>query len=398
MTASAIIIEPQNAAEENRNSANPLDEAKRVFQQWLYLPDTRVLDFTFGVYFANRLGGDPVWGGIIGPPGDAKTEILRSLTGSGIKVLSKLTPRTLISGLRKGPDCREEPSLLPKLDGKLLIIKDLTPMIDGPAEPRAEILGQLRDAYDGSSSAAFGTGEHKEFKARFGLLFACTPVIEKCWPVIAALGERFLYFRTPPGDDLSKVRMSLDNANRKDEMREELEAAVQAALALEVPTSIDCQPDVQEQITQLADFVAKARTPVKRNGYTGDLEYEPAPEVGTRLAGQLIQLARGIAVANEWETCDARVMPVILHVARSAIPSVRWAVLKVLVDAGAPMTTVDLGAAAGLPSGGVVRAAEDLCALRLLERDGGHGTAHSWALSALAHERLAASGLLPPRG
>ena len=54
----------------------------------------------------------------------------------------------------------------------------------------------------------------------------------------------------------------------------------------------------------MADFVARARTPVKREGRTGVVDYVPVPEVGTRLVGQLMQLARGIAAAREQQDVD----------------------------------------------------------------------------------------------
>jgi len=61
----------------------------------------------------------------------------------------------------------KETSLLPKLDnGKILAIKDLTPLISEPGDTRAEVLGQFRDAYDGSSSKAYGTGELRAFESR----------------------------------------------------------------------------------------------------------------------------------------------------------------------------------------------------------------------------------------
>ena len=64
------------------------------------------------------LPGDPVWLFIIAPAGSSKTELLRSFTGNLIFSLSTITPQTLISGLKGVKDA----DLLPKLDGKVLII------------------------------------------------------------------------------------------------------------------------------------------------------------------------------------------------------------------------------------------------------------------------------------
>ena len=289
----------------------PLEAAKRVYRKWLRLPDDRVLDFVFGVVLANRLqGGDPVWGGLVGASGDTKTEILRSLESPDdrqnrddpdriIYSLSGLTSKTLISGLPATMNDDREPSLLLQLKGKILVIKDLTPLITGPRDTRSEVLGQLRDAYDGYSAKSFGTGETKSFDSRFGMLFGVTPFIETCWPIINQLGERFLYYRCSDVDSLDKVRAALANSDKKHGMRAELAEAARPVLYQPIPDAVHVEDDLVERIAQLADFAAKARTPVKREGRSEIIEYAPVPEVGTRLAGQLIQLARGIAIAKD---------------------------------------------------------------------------------------------------
>lgn len=372
--------------------AGVLRPAKETFHRWLELPDDRVLDFVYGVYFANRLGGDPVWGGIVGASGDTKTEVLRSLQKTDIYHLTSVTPNTLISGLPAEMARGEEPSLLPKLDGKVLVVKDLTPLITGHPETRMAVLGQLRDAYDGFSGKAFGTGELKQFKSKFGFLFAVTPVIETCWPVINQLGERFVYYRCPKGDSLAKVRAAAANSNQKDQMRAELASASKMVLELPVPDEVPLSTEVEEQLVSLADLIAVARTPVKRAGRTDEIEYLPSPEVGTRLVGQFIQLARGIAIVRQQPQVDESVMDLIRHVARSGIQHRRLALLKELFGESDPVPTVGLGQQLCLPSDTVKRVAEDLWVLGLVKR-GVDGRAHTWTLSDLGRNRISQSKL-----
>ncbi|MCH7687856.1 MAG: hypothetical protein IH899_14425 [Planctomycetes bacterium] len=371
-----------------------LEEAKEVFKRWLELPNDDILDFVFGVVFANRFGGDPVWGGIVGASGDTKTEILRCLIGDQFVQLSGLTAKTLISGLPKEMCGGIEPSLLPRLNGKILVIKDLTPLISGHADTRATVLGQLRDAYDGSSAMAFGTGERKEFKSRFGMLFGVTPVIESCWPIINALGERFIYYRCPGGDSLQKVRAALANSSRKKEMRKELQDAARRVLEQNTAVSIDVPDGIMERIAHLADFVAIARTPVKRHGQTEEVSYEPSPEVGTRLGGQLIQLACGIAAARGQQAPDDSIMNLVLHVARSGIMRKRVSVLAHLTLQNKPAGTSDVGQAIRQGSDSTRRTLEDLWTLKLVDR-AKVANAHSWQLSELARERLGIVRLFP---
>ena len=375
-----------------------LEASKIVFRKWLELPDDLVLDFVFGVVFANRLEGDPVWGGIVGPSGDAKTEILRSLDHPEAVTLSNLTPRTLISGLPKSMNRGIEPSLLARLDGKDLIVKDLTPLISGPRDARSEILGQLRDAYDGSSAMAFGTGEKKEFHSRFGLLFGVTPVIESCWSVINQLGERFNYYRCIEADSLPKVRAAVTNSDSKAAMRQELAAAARRVLDQRTPRHIEVPDELTTRIIHLADLVAKARTPVKREGRTEEVTYLPAAEVGTRLGGQLVQLARGVAAARGQTACDESVMDIVCHVARSGIPHVRLKLLAYLQLQRGLVSTAEASQALQLGAGTVRRYAEDLWTLGLVTRAGTEFSGYRWGLSDLTRERLekAHLSLVPP--
>lgn len=376
-----------------------LDNAKAAFRKYLHMPDDEVLDFVFGIYFANCLDGDPVWGGIVGAPGDAKTEVLRSLTGERIYALSNLTEKTLISGLPADQATeKKDPSLLPKLNGKLLVVKDLTPLISGNADRRNTVLGQLRDAYDGSMSMAFGTGETKAYTSRFGMLFGVTPAIEACWSVINSLGERFLYYRCNGGESLDKVHAALANSNRKSEMRAALEAAASLVLAQECPKDVCIDDEVARQIAHLADFVARARTPVQRLGRSEEIVAMPDPEVGTRLVGQLIQLGRGISVSRGMKHCDGSVLPIIRRVALSGIPKLRLELLRHLSVAKEPIPTMTLSQCVKCGTGTVNRAAQDLWRLELLDcvlHQIGAATKYDWKLSDLARNRLTEAGLTP---
>jgi len=144
----------------NKNALQyPLYEVKKIIKDWLYLEDDTVIDVILAIQVANELRTDPNWMLIIGPPSHAKTELLRSLDGHPKTCfLSNLTPSTLVSGLRfkKG---QKDPSLLLTLDGKTLVLKDFTSILSMRSEAQQEILGQLREVYDGQYSKAFGTGK-----------------------------------------------------------------------------------------------------------------------------------------------------------------------------------------------------------------------------------------------
>ena len=104
-----------------------LTAAKAVFAKWIRLDDWTILDVVLGTVMVHRIEGDPLWLFIVGPPGAIKTEILRTVSPhQAIYPLSTLSPNAMISGyVTDGPD----PSLLPRLDGKVLIVKDFTTIL-----------------------------------------------------------------------------------------------------------------------------------------------------------------------------------------------------------------------------------------------------------------------------
>ena len=124
-----------------------LKKFKEVCHKWLVIGNDEYIDVQFGAIFANRLDSKPVWLYIVGPPGSGKTEILQSFTGSKeIYSLSSLTANTLISG-RCQSEKEKDPSLLPKLDGKVLIIKDFTVILKGNSDIRLALLRMLTSVY-----------------------------------------------------------------------------------------------------------------------------------------------------------------------------------------------------------------------------------------------------------
>ena len=112
-----------------------LDDFKVTCHKHMVMSNDEYIDVVFGVVLANRLDSKPVWLYLVIPPGGGKTEVLQALDGPGreIYALSILTPQTLISGqiLKRG---QHDPSLLPKLDGKTLVLKDFTAMLTGKWE------------------------------------------------------------------------------------------------------------------------------------------------------------------------------------------------------------------------------------------------------------------------
>jgi len=198
---------------------NRLDAVKQKARRFMYLTreDENVIDIAFATYVANRLGGDPLWVCVIGPPASGKTEIIASMDGyAGVTLLSSLTPNTFISGKETTSAGERNPSLLPHLNGKLVIVKDLTTILMKHRDAKSEIFSQLREIYDGRYVKAFGTGKTEDWKGKFGILAGVTPVIDREFAINSLLGERFLYYRMHTGDHTNAARMALERTTGSD--------------------------------------------------------------------------------------------------------------------------------------------------------------------------------------
>ena len=381
---------PVRGADSPLTPPHTLDVARPVFKRWLVELDPDLLDVVFGTVKAHRLAGDPTWMFIIGAPGDGKTETVRAFSeDERIYVLSSLTPGALISGyITDGPD----PSLLPKLDGKILVVKDFTAVLTMRDESRTEVLGTLRDAYDGEATKAFGTGETRSYRSRFGMLACVTPVIDRYWGVSAQLGERFLRFRLSTEEREAKVTQALSNTNDEKRMREELSAAALGVLA-QNPAVPSVPAETERRLVHLADFVALARSEIARDRQ-GVIQYLPAPEVGTRVGKALKKLLMGIAMARGVEAVDEDIYRIGLRVAMDTIPSMRALLLKVLWrNREHEKLTKDIGDEAEIPTDTAKTWLDDLRLLSIVQRGGKQNTGYTWILREAFQQTVLFAGL-----
>ena len=390
-----LVLEPtRETPETTAITADDLDgeglPRRRVIKQyrrWLELPKIEPIDVMFGSVFANRLSGDPLWLFLVGPPGCGKTEQLMTLNDAPlIMTTSSLTSASLISGANffGGGD----PSLIPRLNGKLLVIKDFTTILKMHYQQRDEIFGILRDAYDGRVEKWFGTGTHRVYESNFGILAGVTPAIEEYSAMFAVLGERFVKYRFPPmTDDLERkiIRRALYNIAKEPDLRAELmevsAETLNRAVESNAPPKFD--DETMEQIIGLAQWVARLRAVVSREKYTGQVIYRPAPEMGTRLAKQFCKLAMGIALFNQRDEIIDKDMDTVIHVARDSAPDIAEEIVKQMYLRGrhSHSTTGDISKWAFMTQQTTLKILQDLEILRVVDRKKGARMCSSWKLS-----------------
>ncbi len=364
-----------------------LEAFKLVARKYLYIENDEYIDVVFGTILANRLDAIPVWIYLVGPPGGGKTVILESTNGhSFIYALTTLTDHTLMSGQIQQPN-QPDPSLLPKLHGKVLIIKDFTTILSGKMDTAKAIFGQLRDAFDGTSKSTFGTGKETQYTSKFGIIAGVTNVIDRHQHLVSDMGERFLTYRLP-APSVTEVRKRIEMASSITSAAIQTKAicgAAQNVLNL-IGRSLDISEDLNQELCQMARFVAIARADVPRDGYTRNILGHADPEIPTRLIKQFVALARGIASVREHTVVERVDIDLVKKVALDCIPRMRLSVFRVLLGSYPnSLQKVDVAEKLRLESGKkmINEHLEDLLTLGIIKRskkDKGQTTAWDWVM------------------
>lgn len=348
-------------------------EVVAIYKKWLYLTDIRVLDIVFGSVFANRIGMDPLWIFFVAPPGGTKTELLMPLSDApGIVSTTSVTPASLISGANSkvgGGD----PSLIPKLNGKILIIKDFTTILNCNPTARDEIFGILRDAYDGKTEKYFGTGVHRKYISKFGIMAGVTPAIEGYSSSSSVLGERFIkaYIRMKGKVDVGResIIQAIKNSGQEDAMRLELSTAATRVLDKQIPGLPVVPEGIADKILGISQLVAALRGVVSRDRFSGTINFKPCSEIGTRLSKQFTALARGIAVYRNLPEVNLDILEIVAQVARDTTPDRIECIVRHMYLNPDKATSQEVSDWCGLPRITVEFVLEDLFMLNVIQKD-----------------------------
>lgn len=372
-----------------------LEKVFKVFEKWMHAPNKDAIELSIATIVSNELQGDPLWLFLVAPPGGSKTEILTAFDKcSNVFITSSLTPHSLISGtsFKSGRD----PSLIPKLDGKTLIVKDFTSILGKRETEKDEIFGILRDAYDGKCGKVFGTGTTRYYKSHFSILSGVTPTIYELSSQYAGLGERFLKFFI--GDSIVHVaekdiiRRSMRNVNRETNMRDEIAEVVRdyVLLLLEEMRKPGYKPpelpeEMEDQIIACAQFVARLRASVPRDKFNSEMILsKPSAEVGSRLGKQLTRVALGITIANKQKAVNSHALRILKKVALDTVSqrneSVLRAVYKACPTPDDSIRTKEVAFAVRYPFSTVSRVLNDMDVLDIVKKTGASGKAE-WQLS-----------------
>jgi IclR helix-turn-helix domain len=365
-----------------------LADVHEAFGRWLAFPedDARprydLVDVALAVIVANRMEADPLWLFLVASPSSGKTEVIRSLGDvPDVFPLSAITAQTFASGYEKKG---METSLLPKIAGKTVVMKDFGTVLSLHRETRAEILAQMREIYDGQFSKSWGNGKSFDWSGKVGLLCGVTGIIDREYALGSILGERFLMYRlkSAPARTLAQ-RAIAQGAMWQQDQRQALRAIVAAYLDSLLPVAPPTSPTILEGVAALAEFTARARSAVFFDAYTKEIELVPEAEAPGRLAKQFVLLARALAVVRGEREVSLATYETVATVANDTLPAARRTVLEAIVAQQATSaSTTSIANACDYPTSTARRYLQELAAHRLVTRFcNGSGKADEWTAS-----------------
>lgn len=346
------------------------EEFEIVIKKWMLVSDPHIILFVMSCYIAIYFPTKAIFAAIIAPSGGGKSEFLAMLKKlPKIYELSTITPNTFLSGMPGKGDA----SLLPKITGNLMVMKDFTSIISMKWETRSEILGQFREIWDGFMRKVFGNGKERTWEGKLPILVATTEAFDQLQQQNTMLGERFLSYRLGQPDRIEVGRRSMKNHDHAEQMQEEMQDATFAFIkgidteTLSTGTTIELSEEDKNEIVYLADFTTRARSGIIRdNNMKRDVIFVPQVEMPPRLIGQLMDLLKAAAVCHGGMVTKA-CKKMIYKVAFDSIPQTNRMVINELAKQD-NQSTAEIATELGYPTDPIRMYLENMTMLRICDR------------------------------
>lgn len=358
-------------------------ELEANISKYLLLADRGILKLLTAVVIANRIPElDPTWLFIVSNSSGGKSELLQALAhAAGCWEQDDLSSKAFISGAKSST---QETSLLFRLPpNAIMIIKDLTLLLDKDQRESSAIFSQLRLIYDGKLYKSFGTGEDIRAEIKMGLIAGTTSAIEDIQAKQATMGQRTIRYYMKQPDAREVTRLGIDGQHDK-EMRKLMANSFKEFLDLsnfkipKVPQLLP--PDVKEDLVQLSNMATQARSSIKRKEFARDnpIERRDLREMPLRMAKQLANLARAFMIMNDGPLSELD-NSILYQIALDSIPSLRREILLIATRYES-ITLEALAVELKLPIESARIHLDDLVALGMITRIRGFGTKYNFTL------------------
>ena len=259
------------------------------------------------------------------------------------------TPKSFVShAARVAKKELEKIDLLPRIENKVMVTKELAPLFSGDDESLKKNFATLTSVLDGNgyvtSSGVHGTRGYSG-KYIFNWIGATTPIPDRTYKVMSQLGNRILFYYIDSQAQSEDELVSFAETYKENDTVTQLQSGVNEFILDYFqrfpPDSVDPSEIViaqtqTRQIVRLAKLISEGRVQIDFDQFG---EPEPGlPEGPQRLILLLQTLARGLALSSGRFSVEEADMGVLRHIAFSTLPQRRMGLLLALVRAGGHVT------------------------------------------------------------
>lgn len=309
----------------------------------------RALTVMLAAVVSTETIGEPVWVKVTGPPSCGKTTLCEALSVARRYVYPTSTLTGFHSGYKSDAKGDEDHSIIPKLMGKTLVLKDGDTLLKAPN--KAQILSEARDLYDGTSRAHYRHGMNRRYEhVRFTWILCGTSALRELDS--SELGARFVDCIIMDGMDaeferdvnrkvvykaLRNVKVigngEVETRTDPDMLRvKQLTGGFVVYLrenAAQLLSKVEVTDEQAESIINLGEFVAVMRA---RPSKTQEEIIER--EFSSRLVEQYARLATCLAAVMGTPTIEGDVMRRLTHVALDTARGRTLDIVRQLRNAG----------------------------------------------------------------
>lgn len=329
---------------------SPLQHLRLLYKQLLGWEGDSLdgVDFVMASYLSTYLPGavERAWGDICAGAGTGKGELLRAVQAySRTRVMHNVTENAFASGYRDDDNPEKDPSILNELKHdmapkgpKVLVLPELTNFLAMKKEKVGKFFGDMRAAFDGEfTSHAGNVGRVAYGEIGFGLITACTEILDEFRKVNQTLGERTLVCRIARHLGNYKARRLLaqhvatTDRRAKAELREAIQATVEETFDAAIPAILSGQikavrtPDWNAKIATLGALATSIRTvPLGPESYT------TSPEAPTRFTLQLQSWGDARALFDRRTAWNEGDFGLVRRVAQDTMPPENLALVRAL--------------------------------------------------------------------
>ena len=312
---------------------------------------------------------------LLGNPSSGKSTLLEIIKELPVILWrDNLTPAALLSA---SPNIEPEDQLLNQLNGKVLTIPELAPLVNN--KDAKTIMPDFVRLLDGNSMVrhtglgVLGTTESQ----KFNMIGAIVRISPKLWELFGNMGPRLVFLRLPDREQsLDDTVNRLTQLASERSYTEKLEVARKIVLAFYeniakfYPDGISWNKEKDDketldQIAKLAVFVTKMRAviPKENRQYVGN----PLVEDPTRIYMTLLGIVRCMAFVRGRTYVSAEELPVAYRIAIDSVPEERSRVLLSLIDNDRTITSKEYAAITGVSRGTVYNRFEEMVRLGMCD-------------------------------